>query len=1313
MRPDRTESDALRLDADPAPANERPGRVGAATPSSRRYAAASPSTGPTPTETPRYCGPQAMPDSPDVFAGVLAPGSEPAANVQLKATGTVAPGDRVQQHASNGVQGASERLPHADAIQRSFGKHDISPIRSIVGGAATAACNAIGADAYMTNGRAGFKHAPDLHTSAHEAAHFIQQAGGVQLKGGVGNAGDNHEAHADAVADRVVAGKSAEDLLDQYSGSSRASTPRVQLRHHPSSQWMKDRMKIHALHGKWVIVSDAPAKVTGYIDQRGQCWAKLRLHTGGTSARPVSDVKKFFRLINDPQVLLNSSHVAYNGELYGIVRWSIKYNQIFLHLQLEGGNRKQVSVVEGLTKPSIYTPGSQVQDGTNVYQVGIGHSKGKSRVTLRNLDTGKQATTSLSALQQAAQTGHIAKQTKSQPTADRVNNVVGSGSTAFYDAATTTLENQGWLARRMSPIFKTWLEHTKPLGSAKAIAKIPAIAKADLTGTPADADHLSAHLMASWAADPRIKPGLTAIMNFGKSFKNPGPLARIFLMQLNSYERSQLRSRCVSSAVVGPLSSKDAPNPAGVSDSVVAQAMVAGARAAEPLTAAVVVGTFNKRPHLQGADLYLAAQAGGTPSAKEAPKIKANLGVIFRNLTAAWDRGLSDPQPTRAQKKTLREDFGKDHRALGTRYAALCKSLDALATNKNKGTSVSPKAISEFVGTAVRLRQGLYDLRIQGITNMLNAVDRTVKYGEWGLATAKFVKATCDVILTVGGGAAGVGLARGAIVLGGYMATSKAAQLITARTIGVSDFADEYPNGLATWRIAASVGLAGFQGVLSAWTAQFGARLDVKLGKLTMEGLKSSAGGLKAAWGEYVKRSIATDLRKQSPALLGKLVGIVDKWLVTAKRQKIKDPKTGRVTFKPPKSFSDFAMGELKKEGVKLLFDKLVPHATKIARGRLAFSDKVTKSLMNSARTKVKEDMLKTAVDGMTKELILQRTATLKLTLTLSEHLKDTGRVGAVFRTLWSQLKEKMHPKELIKAGVKQGLQDIIVKGTTKQDWKKLALGTVSKQLKSAIADTFKVDSFSNVPAAQRVKMIADLKKVSVRLRSQGKKAKELADLVDAQVTSLQTKHDTAKAAAKYPAAAKLAKQLNRSLGHGGLPNNGAVHRSYTPRRPPTRVSRPQPLGPKKPSQRRLDNVRTKSNSHYGRAAQIRGMVNTNVPLHLRKPLFDHLRRSGHRHDNMTLAQVKEDLKQTSVSSQVRDHVARRVVAQGIASKSKSIGSKRDALHKVLVRRLPELGRMDEAARVRALQTYVKGLKAKHARGIAKEIGRRIYGSRN
>jgi hypothetical protein len=134
-------------------------------------------------------------------------------------------GPDVAATAGRGVAGASAPLPHQDAIQRSFGKHDVSGVRAQVGGEAADASKSLGAQAYATGDRVAFAAAPDLHTAAHEAAHVVQQAGGVQLKDGLGQAGDAHEQHADAVADAVVGGRSAEALLDGYGSGAGGAAP--------------------------------------------------------------------------------------------------------------------------------------------------------------------------------------------------------------------------------------------------------------------------------------------------------------------------------------------------------------------------------------------------------------------------------------------------------------------------------------------------------------------------------------------------------------------------------------------------------------------------------------------------------------------------------------------------------------------------------------------------------------------------------------------------------------------------------------------------------------------------------------------------------------------------------------------------------------------------------------------------------------------------------------------------------------------------------------------------------------------------------
>ncbi len=128
-------------------------------------------------------------------------------------------GGDVHAAAARGLEAPAQRLPFLDQIQRSFGAdHDVSGVQAHVGGAAAEASASMGASAYATGNHVAFGGSPDLHTAAHEAAHVVQQAHGVNLYGGVGEVGDSYEQNADAVADRVVAGASASDLLPAAAG---------------------------------------------------------------------------------------------------------------------------------------------------------------------------------------------------------------------------------------------------------------------------------------------------------------------------------------------------------------------------------------------------------------------------------------------------------------------------------------------------------------------------------------------------------------------------------------------------------------------------------------------------------------------------------------------------------------------------------------------------------------------------------------------------------------------------------------------------------------------------------------------------------------------------------------------------------------------------------------------------------------------------------------------------------------------------------------------------------------------------------------
>jgi len=156
----------------------------------------------------------------DATFGILSP-------VQTHAGASGPPGAvneaGVHAVAAQGIATPSSRLPHIDAIQRSFGSHDISSVQAHTGAEAAASARAMNADAYATGNHIVLGGRSDLHTTAHEAAHIVQQRSGVHLKGGVGAAGDEYERHADAVADRVVAGESAAPLLDQMAGGGHSS----------------------------------------------------------------------------------------------------------------------------------------------------------------------------------------------------------------------------------------------------------------------------------------------------------------------------------------------------------------------------------------------------------------------------------------------------------------------------------------------------------------------------------------------------------------------------------------------------------------------------------------------------------------------------------------------------------------------------------------------------------------------------------------------------------------------------------------------------------------------------------------------------------------------------------------------------------------------------------------------------------------------------------------------------------------------------------------------------------------------------------
>ena len=178
---------------------------------------------------------------------------------RLAAGGARGTPDMMNAAATHATSGPATSLPHLDRIQRLFGVHDVSGARAYVGGHAAEGAAAMGAEAFATGDQVAFGAAPDLHTAAHEAAHVVQQRAGVQLKGGVGEAGDPYEQHADAVADAVVQGKSAEALLSRFAGAGGGSAGSATGAAPVQARWLISRDPLPRGDARWENVGDGNA----------------------------------------------------------------------------------------------------------------------------------------------------------------------------------------------------------------------------------------------------------------------------------------------------------------------------------------------------------------------------------------------------------------------------------------------------------------------------------------------------------------------------------------------------------------------------------------------------------------------------------------------------------------------------------------------------------------------------------------------------------------------------------------------------------------------------------------------------------------------------------------------------------------------------------------------------------------------------------------------------------------------------------------------------------------------------------------------
>jgi hypothetical protein len=197
----------------------------------------------------------------------------------------------IHQLAVAGTSGSSSGLPHLQQIQAAFGHHDITDIRAHVGGAAEAATGSMGARGYAVGDDVAFAATPDVRLAAHEAAHVVQQRGGVRLSGGVGRAGDEYEQHADAVADLVVRGESAQALLDERAHRGASGGAAVQRDAQADQLWLAG---LHHVNGHYTtadgreLTAAEQRRLHRILPRRGAARTPRAAMTRGVSAQQIS-----------------------------------------------------------------------------------------------------------------------------------------------------------------------------------------------------------------------------------------------------------------------------------------------------------------------------------------------------------------------------------------------------------------------------------------------------------------------------------------------------------------------------------------------------------------------------------------------------------------------------------------------------------------------------------------------------------------------------------------------------------------------------------------------------------------------------------------------------------------------------------------------------------------------------------------------------------------------------------------------------------------------------------------------------------------
>ncbi len=136
-------------------------------------------------------------------------------------------GDNKIASAEEGIRTPTVELPHRAKLESSLGQ-DLGDVKAHVDPNST---KQLGAEAYAYGDHVVFGDArPSLKLAAHEVAHVVQQREGVNLAGGVGQAGDAYEQDADRVADKVAAGDKVDAGAGKGGGAALKKKESVQLK---------------------------------------------------------------------------------------------------------------------------------------------------------------------------------------------------------------------------------------------------------------------------------------------------------------------------------------------------------------------------------------------------------------------------------------------------------------------------------------------------------------------------------------------------------------------------------------------------------------------------------------------------------------------------------------------------------------------------------------------------------------------------------------------------------------------------------------------------------------------------------------------------------------------------------------------------------------------------------------------------------------------------------------------------------------------------------------------------------------------------